>query len=42
MAVTDYRTSTTGITAAHLSSGRPINNLLFRLSGLVSSLELLD
>lgn len=23
MAVTDYRTSTTGITAAHLSSGRP-------------------
>lgn len=26
MAVTDYRTSTTGITAAHLSSGRPIKN----------------
>jgi hypothetical protein len=23
MAVTDYRTSTTGITASHLSSGRP-------------------
>jgi hypothetical protein len=26
MAVTDYRTSTTGITAAHLTSGRPIKN----------------
>jgi hypothetical protein len=43
MAVTDYRTSTTGITAAHLSSGRPPFKIsCFGLSGGGLFLELSD